>query len=135
MKKLVLFIISLSFLGCQSAEELAYEQMVINGKGLYESHCANCHQKDGAGLANLYPPIAQSDFLNDKKTVICLIKNGISGNITVKGKTYNQNMPANPNLYDLDIAAVVTYIYATWGTSQKTATTADEVKKTLENCK
>lgn len=129
-----LYILSMIFVGCQSAEELKHEQMVINGKELYEKHCANCHQKEGTGLADLYPPIAPSDFLKDKKAVICLIKNGISGEMTVNGKVYNQTMPANQQLYDLDIAAIVTYIYDTWEHNPKTTTT-DEVKLVLKGCR
>jgi cytochrome c len=34
------------------------------GANLYKTRCANCHQENGAGLANLYPPIAQVRFFN-----------------------------------------------------------------------
>ncbi|RFS16826.1 cytochrome c [Emticicia sp. C21] len=115
---------------CQSAEKVKLEQYYIGGKEIFETNCANCHQKDGKGLQNLYPPIAGSDYLKDKSAVILAIKNGLVGEIKVNGKTYNQPMPANSHLQNLDIAEVVTYIYNEWGNEQK-ITTVEEVEKVL----
>lgn len=118
---------------CQSKEELRKEQMVINGRELYVQHCANCHQENGSGLGDLYPPIADSDYLKNKEQIICMIRYGASGDMVVNGKTYNQAMPANRNLYDLDIASIVTFIYNEWGDEQ-VITSADTVHEVLENC-
>lgn len=115
---------------CQSDEKVKLEQYYIGGKEIYEKNCANCHQKDGKGLQNLYPPIAGSDFLKNKEKVIWLIKNGISGEILVNGKKYNQPMPANNQLQNLDIAEVVTYIYNEWKVENK-VTTTEQVEKVL----
>jgi mono/diheme cytochrome c family protein len=116
---------------CQSAEKMKMEQYYIGGKEIFEKNCANCHQKDGKGLQNLYPPIAGSDYLQDKTQVILAIKHGLVGEIKVNGKTYNQPMPANSHLQNLDIAEVVTYIYNEWGNEQK-ITTVEEVEKALK---
>lgn len=121
---------SLIIVSCQSNEKVKLEQYYIGGKEIYEKNCANCHQKDGKGLQNLYPPIAGSDFLKDKTKVILLIKNGISEEILVNGKKYNQPMPANNQLQNLDIAEVVTYIYNEWKIEDK-ITTTEEVEKVL----
>lgn len=122
----------LSFLtSCQSPEKVKLEQYYIGGKEIFEQNCANCHQKDGKGLQNLYPPIAGSDYLKDKTQVILAIKNGLVGEIKVNGKVYNQPMPANSHLQNLDIAEVVTYIYSEWGNEQKITTVA-EVEKALK---
>ena len=115
---------------CQSQEKVKLEQYYIGGKEIFEKNCANCHQKDGKGLQNLYPPIAGSDYLKDKSKVILTIKNGLTGEIIVNGKSYNQPMPANSHLQNLDIAEVVTYIYNEWGNEQK-ITTVEEVAKVL----
>lgn len=118
---------------CQSKADLQRDQMIINGRELYLQHCANCHQKDGSGLNKLYPPIAGSDYLKNKERVICMIRYGASGDMVVNGKTYNQAMPANPNLYDLDIASISTYIYNEWG-NENVTTPTDEVTRVLEDC-
>lgn len=123
-------IISLS--SCQSEEKIKLEQYYIGGKEIYELNCANCHQKDGKGLQNLYPPIAGSDYLKDKEKVIYIIKNGLAGEILVNGKKYNQPMPANNQLTSLDIAEVVTYIYNEWNSEAK-ITEVKEVEKVLNN--
>lgn len=119
---------------CQSKEELQREQMIINGRELYVQHCANCHQENGSGLGDLYPPIANADYLTNKEQIICMIRYGASGDMVVNGKTYNQAMPANRNLYDLDIASIVTYIYNEWG-DESVTTPTDDVTKVLEACK
>jgi len=116
---------------CQSADKIKLEQYYIGGKEIFEANCANCHQKDGKGLQNLYPPIAGSDYLQNKSQVILAIKHGLTGEITVNGKVYNQPMPANSHLQNLDIAEVVTYIYNEWGNEQK-ITTVEEVEEVLK---
>lgn len=118
---------------CQSKAELRKEQMIINGRELYVQHCANCHQENGSGLGDLYPPIANSDYLVNKERIICMIKYGASGDMVVNGKTYNQAMPANRDLYDLDIASIMTFIYNEWG-DETVVTSADTVHDVLENC-
>lgn len=131
--KLFVFTASIiSLNSCQSEEKIKLEQYYIGGKELYEQNCANCHQKDGKGLQNLYPPIAGSDYLKDKEKVIYAIKNGLSGEILVNGKKYNQPMPANNQLTNLDIAEVVTYIYNEWNGETK-ITEVKEVEKVLNN--
>lgn len=131
-KLFVLILAVVSFTSCQSEEKIKLEQYYIGGKELYEQNCANCHQKDGKGLQNLYPPIAGSDYLKDKEKVIYIIKNGLSGEIMVNGKKYNQPMPANNQLTNLDIAEVVTYIYNEWHGETK-ITEVKEVEKVLNN--
>ncbi len=133
LSKLFLLILAVvSFTSCQSEEKIRLEQYYIGGKELYEQNCANCHQKDGKGLQSLYPPIAGSDYLKDKEKVIYIIKNGLSGEILVNGKKYNQPMPANNQLTNLDIAEVVTYIYNEWHGETK-ITEVKEVEKVLNN--
>ena len=79
------------------------------------NHCSNCHQKDGSGLCRVYPPLDTSDYMkNHFKEVICIIRNGARGEMTVNGKQYNQTMPGIPNLSDLEVAEIATYIYNTW---------------------
>ncbi len=132
LKVFLILVAVVSFTSCQSEEKIKLEQYYIGGKELYEQNCANCHQKDGKGFQNLYPPIAGSDYLKNKEKVIYIIKNGLSGEIMVNGKKYNQPMPANNQLTNLDIAEVVTYIYNEWNGETK-ITEVKEVEKVLNN--
>ena len=109
-------------------------QYITEGKRLYEVYCANCHQKDGSGLAKLYPPLKNSDYLlPHKQEVICGIRYGQNGEITVNGVTYNQEMPANPEITDLEIAEIATYVYNHFADSIQIITIND-VRKIIAEC-
>lgn len=111
-----------------------FSKYMIQGKALYTTHCSNCHQSDGAGLGKLYPPLAQSDYMMNKvPSTICLIKNGIKGEIVVNGVTYNQQMPGLKQLSNLEIAEISTYIYNAWG-NERGFVTVQEVEQALNNC-
>jgi mono/diheme cytochrome c family protein len=102
-------------------------QRIQYGKRLFDTMCATCHQPVGQGLANKYPPLAHSDFLNaDKNQAIRVLLHGRQGEIVVNGVTYNNTMPAFP-LGDEDIANALTYTYNSFGNSGKEVT-PDEVK-------
>ena len=90
-----------------------------------------CHQPTGLGIANVYPPLAKSDYLMaDSKRVAGHIKNGLQGEIVVNGKKYNQVMPAQP-LNDQQITDVINYVRNSWGNKGKAVTLAEvkSVKK------
>jgi cytochrome c551 len=93
-----------------------FRQYYVQGEQLYLKHCSNCHQKDGSGLGLVYPPLNKSDYMNEHfNDVICLIRNGIEGELVVNGKTFNQPMPGVHSLSDLEVAEIATYIFNTWG--------------------
>ena len=120
-------------LSCQSEEEMKRQRYITEGILVYKNNCANCHQNKGEGLASLYPPIAKSDFLADKNAVTCLIRYGQQGPIVVNGKPYNRPMPAQPQLSDLEVAELVTYIYNEWGNETK-LTGVKDVTPILKTC-
>jgi len=119
---------------CQSANELKSEQYFAEGYQLYTTNCANCHQNEGEGMANLYPPLKGSAALTDKALLACIIKNGMKDTIVVAGKKFSRPMPANPKLTDLEIAEIVTYLSMKWYTDS-TLTPIEEVSKALKECK
>ena len=111
-----------------------YAKYMIQGKQLYTTHCSNCHQENGDGLGKLFPPLTKSDYmLENIPRSICAIKNGLKGEITVNGKTYNQAMPAVDRLTNLEIAEISTYIYNSWG-NEKGMIELETVEESLSNC-
>lgn len=97
------------------------------GKEIFGTTCFACHQSEGQGIASAFPPLAKSDYLNaDPKRAIKTILHGLSGEVTVNGKKYNNIMPSQ-NLSDDEIANVMTYIYNSWG-NNKTDITPEMVK-------
>ena len=129
-----LFALLLMFTACQSEEEIKRQRYITEGLLLYKTYCANCHQADGKGLEALYPPLAGSDYLVNKNSVICLIRYGQQGPIVVNGKTYNRPMPAQLQLSDLEVAELMTYIYNEWGGETK-FTDVKTVSPVLADCK
>lgn len=127
----ILFLLVLA--SCQSVEEVRYEQYLVNGELIYKQNCTNCHGKEGEGLKNLYPPLRNADYFENQDAVICIIKNGASGEMVVNGKTYNQAMPASRKLYPLDIAQLTTWMYYEFQDDRRVIET-DSVKATLKRC-
>ena len=98
------------------ADKEKYRQYMASGKKLYEDNCANCHQSDGSGLRRLYPPLKNSDyFKNDRQKILCVIRYGMKGEIRVNGIPFNQEMPLNDQLVNLDLAEISTYVISTFG--------------------
>lgn len=65
--------------------------------------------------------------------VICLMKNGIEGELLVNGRKYNKEMKGIPSLTELEIAEIATYIYNSWG-RQRGLIDIQTVAKALEKC-
>jgi len=89
---------------------------MASGKAGYLANCAACHQPNGQGLPNAFPPLAKSDYLlADPKQAIQIALKGISGPITVNGKDYNLVMPGHPHLNDDMLADILTFVLNSWG--------------------
>jgi nitrite reductase (NO-forming) len=108
---------------------LTKEQQVKAGEVLFKGTCSACHQDTGAGIPNVFPPLAKSDYLlADRKRAIGIVLNGLSGAVTVNGANYNSVMPPMSQLNDDEVANILTYTLNSWGNSVG-AVTADEVKQ------
>lgn len=117
-----------------TTEKMHFKQYVVYGQQLYKQHCSNCHQEDGSGLGRLIPPLAKADYmLKNISRTVCTIKFGIAGEIFVNGESYNQKMPANNQLTDLEIAQITTYILNSWG-NEKGYVSVKEVSGYLRTC-
>jgi nitrite reductase (NO-forming) len=104
-----------------------FEERMKAGAIVFKTNCAACHQENGQGIPNAFPPLANSDFLMaDKKRSIKIVKHGLEGSVTVNGKTFNSVMPAL-GLSDDDVASVLTFVRNSFG-NKGDAVTVDEVK-------
>jgi len=91
-----------------------FGEQVRFGKRVYETNCQACHQPDGVGIARAFPPLANSDFLNqDHQRAVDVLLHGMSGKVVVNGETYNSSMPAI-GLSNHDVANVLTFLLNTW---------------------
>lgn len=91
------------------------ETVYLTG-GAQGAACVTCHQANGQGVTGAFPPLAgSSEFYGDCKKHAGMVINGLNGEIEVQGVTYNAVMPAQANLTDIEIAAVITYERKSWG--------------------
>ncbi len=81
-----------------------------DGKALYETHCAACHQYDGGGVPMLQPELISRPRANGPKGgVIDMILFGSAAMAPNEGD-YSNEMPAFDYLTDLEIAMIATYV-------------------------
>ena len=121
--------LSASVAGAQSKTTAAEEQLP-DGKSVYATTCAACHQATGEGVSGVFPPLAGSEWATgDEAKAVRILLHGVTGPIEVAGETFNGMMPPwGPTLKDADIAAVLTYVRNTWG-NKGTPVTAATVAK------
>ncbi len=120
------------YLGVFAGEEAVHAQLVseahpagapseaeeqASGAGVFSSRCAACHQASGRGVPGVFPPLAGSEFvIGDSARLVRLVLHGLTGPVTVAGATFNGAMPAwKDQLRDAEIAAVLTYVRASFG--------------------
>jgi len=96
------------------------------GKKVYDQYCIVCHQADGAGVPNAFPPLLQTDWvLGDKERLITVVLNGLTGEIEVNGETYNSAMTAHDFLSDQEVADVLTYVRSSFGNEASPVSTEE----------
>ena len=114
---------------------LTTAEQIEAGSALYKGTCSVCHQDNGAGLPNVFPPLAKSDYLmSDPQRAIEVVLNGLSGPVKVNGATYNSVMPPMSQLNDDEVANILTYTLNNWG-NKGPAITAAQVAKTRATTK
>ncbi|WP_299214581.1 cytochrome c [uncultured Aquimarina sp.] len=108
-------------------QETELSKSIVRGEEIYVDFCMQCHLHDGKGTPKVFPPLAGSDWLvNKRKESIHSIKYGLNGPIKVNGESYNSAMTPL-GLEDEEIADVMNYIMNSWGNKQKKMVTPEEV--------
>jgi nitrite reductase (NO-forming) len=106
------------------ATKKSLAEKIESGKRIYTNTCFACHQANGEGIANAFPPLANSDYLNaDVNRTIDIVLNGKTGEITVNGEKYNSVM-TKQTLTNDEVADVLTYVYNSWGNNKTNVTTS-----------
>lgn len=90
--------------------------VAVDGAKLFAQQCQACHGATGQGVPGAFPPLAGSEWVTGEAELpIRIALAGLSGQVTVKGQTFNGVMPGfGPVWNDAEIAAVVTYVRASW---------------------
>ncbi|GAB3039098.1 cytochrome c [Oleiagrimonas citrea] len=91
--------------------------LVARGRVIYRRDCSACHQKDGRGVANVYPPLAGNSVVraaNPVNPVRAVLLGGFEPTTAMYPRPYSMP-PYAQRLSDRDVAAVVSYIRQAWG--------------------
>jgi mono/diheme cytochrome c family protein len=132
MKKIFYLLPAMLFISCANSE---LEQCIERGATIYEKKCIKCHMIDGKEIPEKYPPLAQADWLTEKREQsIHATKFGIRGEIIVNGVYYN-GIQIPLGLNDQEVADVLNYVMNSWGNEQEKMVTAEEVSKVPKKMK
>lgn len=87
--------------------EMDMGELMTRGEKVYGTHCAACHQANGAGLPGAFPALAGSP----------VVKGPIAGHtdLVMNGKPGTAMAAFGGQLGDADLAAVITYQRNAWG--------------------
>ena len=99
-----------------AAGTLTKDDQIAAGKQLFAGTCSVCHQPNGEGLPNVFPPLAKSDLLAaDPRRAMTIVTHGLTGKVTVNGHEYDSVMPPMSQLTDDEVANILTYVLNSWG--------------------
>jgi nitrite reductase (NO-forming) len=100
------------------AGTLTKEEQIAAGKQLFAGTCSVCHQANGEGLPNVFPPLAKSSLLAaTPKRAMTIVTHGLTGKVTVNGHEYDSVMPPMSQLTDDEVSNILTYVLNSWGNS------------------
>jgi cytochrome c551 len=130
MRVVITLIIVVFFAACMETPNVNMQQ-VAHGQQLYETHCSNCHQLDGKGIARIVPPFLNADYILQNRNLLPqIIRHGMQQRILVNGIIYQQKMPNNNKLTDAEITALVNFVEFRFAKSTQLLS-ADSVKLLL----
>lgn len=101
----------------------AYAQMTgTTGAELFGKHCVACHQADGEGIPGLAPPLAGvlskvAEVEVGRMYIAQVLFSGMAGTIKTRGNKFTGAMPSQSALSDHELAAVASYVLATFNGS------------------
>lgn len=90
--------------------------ILAQGAKIYAERCADCHGKDGNGVAGIYPPLNGNSSVNEPTGINAMrvVLLGGFAPVTAGNPRPYSMPPFAQQLSDSDVAAVVTYIRQSW---------------------
>ncbi|MGD1892622.1 MAG: c-type cytochrome [Cyclobacteriaceae bacterium] len=111
-------------------------QLLATGETVYNQYCLACHQANGQGVPGAFPPLTQTEWvLGDDIRLITIVLQGLQGEITVNGETYNNIMAPHAFLTDDQVAGVLTYVRNSFGNKAEAIAPEEvaEVRASIES--
>jgi mono/diheme cytochrome c family protein len=102
---------------------LAGAAMAVDGKTIYDTNCAACHQPDGGGAVGLAPPLLGTLGKRvatpaGRQYVPGVLISGMAGKLVSKGVTYTGIMPSWQQFSDEELAGVVNHVLTTFNAAE-----------------
>jgi thiosulfate dehydrogenase len=119
-----------------SAVQVSDQDLYKTPGGLgYVQFCSTCHRRDGRGMGDIFPTLAQNTSVQakDATSVIHIALDGWQSASTLHSPR-SFGMPGFSNLDDREIADIVTFVRTKWG-NQGQVVSADQVRKVREELK
>jgi mono/diheme cytochrome c family protein len=113
-----------------AAQAQAEKTGAQQGEQLYRTSCASCHQINGQGVPNIFPPMAGDPVVTapDPSDHIRIVLFGSKG-ATIKGVSYTAQMPAwAEQLSDDEAATVINHERTSWGNNAPLVTSQQIAK-------
>lgn len=98
----------------------------------YRTNCASCHLPNGEGIADFTPPLLETTTVANKAELIETTLFGMSGEIEVKGKKYNEVMPGfAAGLTNQELKEILNYVRSSLNDHLDSITVAEieEIRK------
>ncbi len=98
-------------------DEKQTEALVRQGAKIYEKFCADCHQRNGTGVARIYPPLVNNEAIvmpYPINAIRIVVNGGFPPSTQGNPRPYGMP-PFGQDLTDQEIAAVVSFIRQSWG--------------------
>ncbi|EHP37919.1 cytochrome c, class I [Cupriavidus basilensis OR16] len=103
-------------LACMAPASAALaDSLADQGKALFGTHCAACHNADASGIAGVAPPLAGA--LRERLATPAgqaylanVLTHGLAGPIQSQGQSFNGVMPSFATLPDEALAAVLSWL-------------------------
>lgn len=120
-----LLVTGFALAGCGSGSGTGGAGAQDRGAVVYATHCAACHQRDGRGTGNAYPPLPGSaTSTGEPQALIAWVMFG-KRPATLAPRKSLAVMPQFAWLSDADLAAVLTHVRGGFGNSAPPITAAE----------
>lgn len=118
LRAIAIYLASLPPRSSRPAPHSAFNVAKITGAGekIYRQHCADCHGRDGKGVAGVYPPLNGNSAMSEPSGINAtrmVLLGGFPPATAGNPRPYSMP-PFAQQLNDSDVALVVSYIRQAW---------------------
>ena len=108
---------------------VALPEHLTAGRDAYMKFCIECHQANGQGVPDTFPPLADSEWVTgNPRTLLRVMLGGLAGPVEVKGVKYTSVMPGHSHLPDEQIASIASFVRISFGGKKEQPFPSGQVK-------